>query len=1097
MTALRFAMALGIVGILGLGTSTLLAPAAEALIFSFEDAAVPVGDNPQGFSVTHCDLDGLPDVVAAGFDADTASLFVNDGSGRLLHQATVPTPPQPGGAACADFTGDGLGDFAVSSWANDTVTIYAAEETGGYTELDTLDVGHQPRAVSSADINLDGKADLLVVNSGSSDITLLFGNGAGGFSSVADIRLPSENQNNRPRAAAVADFDQDGFPDIAVASQGSPSLRILLGDGLGFHFFSPEANLPHAGRLIGMAAADYNDDDVPDLALLSAETAGDSAVSLYIGDGDATFTFDTRIPVREASKAIGLADFDGDGLVDLALSYSDANAVQVVRALGNGRFPGCGIGEGQPFQCPISPSINEIGNAQLRVQDETNQLIFVDPDSRSIQLLEMVELAGPTVSTLLSVEVEPHAILLADMTNDAQDDAIVVRGSRRNLGLSIYKGSSGGGFDPAPQATETQVCGDGIAEGTELCDDGNTSKKDGCSPSCQPEITRGVAFLEAHDFDADLNLDLLVIDSKSTMRILFGDGAGRFREVRTLGSVKRKTTAGVGDFTGDGLLDIAYMPKRKRDGAVLVNVNNGSDANGVHGGFTLVAPTLPIAKPRLSGPLLAADVDRNGFADLVLQSSSKPIKGIAVLYSRDGAPLSTMAATSTPRGPTRFAAADFNEDGWLDIMVQFKSRRTSPLILFGSPGTALVTGPSIPTEDARTPLTIADLDEDLHHDLVSCGDGGTCRILFGDGGGVFRTAPLPATPSIGREVRGAGAADFDNDGFVDLVGVSRRDSIGKIHFGGLAPSTLTLETGTKPSALKIADFNGDGRPDIVVGNEGSQDVSIFTNASTFPGDRRFHTLARHKLPDGGSGPIGLDVADVNDDGKLDIALSQAEDPRVTVLLNTVGAGFATMVNFETDAGPRGVTLANLNGDALLDIVTANRDADTISVFLSTPAGDYAPRTDIPSGGSKPWDILAVDMNDNGFDDLVVLNGQHAPTATEGSVVTFLNNADGTGSVTQSTPVVVHGRETPTTMCVGNFDGDGAPDIAIGGVGTSDISMLHGNGNGGWNGDRRCVPANQPVSTVSCNDADGDGLTDIAFGRRRGSDVGAVLTGDLQ
>jgi len=1087
MGALHFALVVAIVGILGLAGSALVATPARALIFSFEDAAVPVGDNPQGFSITHCDLDGLPDVVAAGFDADTASLFVNDGFGRLLHQATVPTPPQPGGAACADFTGDGLGDFAVSSWANGTVTIYAAEETGGYTEIDTIEVGTQPRAVTSADINLDGKADLLVVNSGSSDITLLFGNGAGGFPTVADIRLPSENQNNRPRAAAVADFDQDGFPDIAVASQGSPSLRLLLGDGLGFHFFSPEANLPHAGRLIGMAAADYNDDDIPDLALLSAESAGDSAVSLYIGDGDGTFTFDTRIPVREASKAVGLADFDGDGLVDLALSYSDANAVQVVRALGNGRFPGCGIGEGQPFQCPISPSINEIGNAQLRIQDETNQLIFVDSDARSIQLLEMLDLGGPTVSTLLSVEVEPHAILLGDMTNDSQDDAIVVRGSRRNLGLTIYSGASGGGFDPAPEATETQVCGDGIAEGTELCDDGNTAKKDGCSPSCQPEISRSVAFLEAHDFDADLNLDLLVIDKKNTMRILFGDGAGRFREVRTLGVTKRKSTAGVGDFTGDGLLDIAYMPKRKKDGAVLILVNDGI------GGFTLVKPVLPVAKPKLSGPLIAADIDRNGFADLVLQSATKPTKGIAVLYSRADSPLGTMASTKTPRGATRFAAADFNEDGWLDIMVQFRSKRTSPLILFGSPGTALVTGPTIPTENARAPLTIADLDEDLHHDLVTCGDGGTCRILFGDGGGEFRSAPLPATPAIGREVRGAGVADFDEDGFVDLVGVSRRDSIGKIHFGGLSPSTLDLETGTKPSALKIADFNGDGLPDIVVGNEGSQDVSIFTNA----GNRQFNTLARIKLPAGGSGPIGLDVADVNDDGTLDVGVSQAEDPRVTVLLNTVGAGFAAMVNFETGAGPRGVALANLNGDALLDIVTANRDADTISVFLSTPAGDYEPRADLPSGGAKPWDIVAIDMNDNGFDDLVVLNGRHAPTATEGSVVTFLNDADGTGSLTQSAPVVVHGRETPTTMCVGNFDGDGAHDIAIGGVGTHDISMLHGDGAGGWNGDRRCVPANQPVSTVSCNDADGDGLTDIAFGRRRGSDVGAILTGDLQ
>jgi hypothetical protein len=445
---------------------------------------------------------------------------------------------------------------------------------------------------------------------------------------------------------------------------------------------------------------------------------------------------------------------------------------------------------------------------------------------------------------------------------------------------------------------------------------------------------------------------------------------------------------------------------------------------------------------------------------------------------------------------TSLAGADFNEDGWLDVVVQFKSRRRSPMLLFGSPGTALIAGPTIPVSDGRTHLTIVDVDEDLHHDLVACSDEAACSILYGDGAAHFRNNPLPASPAIGRDVRGAAVADFDEDGHIDLAGVSRRDSIGRVHFSGPNPLDLDLVTGTKPGALDVADFNNDGREDLVAANEGSQDVSIFTNAGTPAAPRQFNTLARVKLPAGGSGPVALAVGDVNNDGTLDIAVTQGTSPRVTILRNTAGAGFAASVNLVTGAGPRGVTLGRLNADAILDIVTANHDANTLSVFLSQAAGDYV-RTDIPSGGVQPWDVEALDMDGDGYDEVVALNGLRATGATEGSLVTFHNAGDGSGTLTPSVPHVVHGREIPTTMCVGDFDGDSILDLAIASVGTADISVLHGNGIGAWSGDRRCIAAGEPVSAVSCNDADRDGMTDIAFGRRRGADVGAIMTGDLQ
>jgi hypothetical protein len=79
------------------------------------------------------------------------------------------------------------------------------------------------------------------------------------------------------------------------------------------------------------------------------------------------------------------------------------------------------------------------------------------------------------------------------------------------------------------------------------------------------------------------------------------------------------------------------------------------------------------------------------------------------------------------------------------------------------------------------------------------------------------------------------------------------------------------------------------------------------------------------------------------------------------------------------------------------------------------------------------------------------------------------------------------------MCVGDFNGDSIPDIAVASVTSNDVMVLHGGGDGHWSADERDYPVGNPVGGLSCNDADGDDLTDIAFARRRSNDVGVILT----
>lgn len=1106
-SAMAFALSLG-----------LFVTRAPALTVPFDSYSLPVNDNPQGLSAVDCDGDEILDLISANFDSDTVTIFQNSGPGTLLHDANITTADEPSGATCADFNHDGRVDAAVASWKDKTVTVYLRQEDGTFLPGGVSPVGNLPRSVTAADLNVDGEMDLVVVNVQSSDLTLLFGNGSGGFSAAGNVRIPRLSAPaSRPVSAAIADFNGDNLPDIIVAAnQADPALHLLLGDGFGFHFATTP--LPASDRLLYVAAGDINGDQIPDIATLGV----DASIKLFAGVGNGTFVPLSIMLAGPNAKAIALGDFDGDGLTDLAVSNSDSNSVQILRAVSPGNFR-------TPLNIASASVIAPLATARVRqTATGNNQIVFIDPAGKRLSMLQLLDLTAPTVTPLAGLAGVPDSLVLADMTNDGIPDSVVPALITKNsLGITVLRGNSAGGFELPP--TTPINCGNGVLEAGETCDDFNVKKGDGCSVSCQAEVAKTLFSIDAADFNGDGNKDLAVVDSKGELRLYQGNGLGQFGVVRLLTQVKRKTGAALGDFNGDGIPDLAIVPRKKSGGSITLLLNDGL------GNFT----PLPVLAPaNLTGPIIAGDFDRNGFDDLLTIQTSKP-KGLMLLMSDGAGPLRVFQTTPAPTGITTLSAADFDENGYLDALAEFKSKKQAPMLLLGALGGRFSVGPALPAAPGVARYAIADVDEDLHQDLISCtaATSPSCRVLYGTGLGNFAAAPLPAAPSIGRDVRGAAADDFDGDGFVDLAGVSRQDSRLVVHFGGPAPSSVALETGQLPEALAITDLNGDDKLDLLAANAGSQDISIFLNQ----GGRQFITLARTKLPNG-TGHVSIAIADIDGDDKKDLAVTQSESNRLTIFHNTGGAGFAVQTNLATPKEPRGVAIGNLNGDGFADIVTANRGNNTVSIFLSDASGAYT-RTDMSSQGFSPWDVVLPDLDGNTFDDIVVLNEfdtlpvptktatpqptqtptptvtstpagtstaaatkTPTPTATvpvptatatpfsdsqEGNVVSFLN--DGTGGFPNITERHTRGRQTPIAMCVGDFNGDTVPDIAVASVTSNDIMVLHGSGDGHWSRDERDYPVGNPVGGLSCNDADGDDRADIAFARRRSNDVGVILT----
>lgn len=1058
---------------------------ARAETLSFDSvSAYPVGANPKGVSAGDCDGDGISDLIVGSQNSNSIEILHNLGDGRLEFGGGKTNITQPMGAACGDWNGDGLIDIATLSRFGE-IGIYYRDNAGAFNLAGTRAGGVAPTSMIAEDLNGDDIRDLVVVDSTAQDLTILLNTGTNTL--PPSVRISAGILS--PHAAAVADFDKDGHADIAVAGATAPYVVLLFGNGVGFAtrpktFPSPFSQTQRPKRGRGIAAGDINQDGNQDLALLSS----DGIVTLFLGSPSGQFSLFDAFSVSSDAEAIALAYLNDDDLPDLALVSSETNSVQVFLAIGQGKFD-------LPNIVQVASVKNGLGPVASRVvlSDPTDpltsvtQLIAANGPAKNLALVEQSDPTQLGMSALVGLAAEPSKLVLGDVTGDGIADAVVVTKAPRGrtLGLQVLIGNSNGQYNALPQGQGT--CGNGIVEVGEQCDDGNLKQRDGCSKLCTVEVGKLVPSLTVVDLDGDAFTDLVLTDDRGQVWALLSDGQGRFRQIASMGMGRKKAPAAVGDFNGDGTTDLLIVSKKARAGALTLLANNGA------GGF--VTTPLPVTLPVL-GPLLAADFDRDGNMDVAAGFKN----GWAILYNDGAGPTRAVptALAKSFKNVTSFTAADFDEDGWFDVLATFGSTKVPSLLFRGSATGTFKGGESVdPSGPVADPFAV-DLDQDDHQDIVSCAAGPSfgCRVLYGNGTGKFGAAALPSSSAVGRQPRAAAAADFDHDGLADLVGISRDDDRAVVLFAAGTPqeARLVLTTGSRPSDVEIIDLNHDTFPDFVVGNEASRDLNIFLNQQ----NRQFLSLTPLKLPsipNSSLGLIALAAGDINGDGISDLAVVQAGGTAggvVTPLINIDGVGLAAAGSYPVGKLAWGIAVGHINGDDILDIVTANRTDNSYSVLLSQPDGTYV-RTDRNSGGVRATDVAVANLDGVNGDDIVVTNEFiDGITETYGNVVTFLN--DGTGNFGNPALKHVRGREIPRSVCSGDFDDDGAKDIAVASLGSSDIMVLFGAGNGTWRADERLFPVGDAALSVSCIDADADGrVDDIAFGRRGGSEVGLILT----
>jgi len=730
------------------------------------------------------------------------------------------------------------------------------------------------------DLNGDGRPDAIIPNYIAGTISILLDATPPGASTPSLASAQTFAVGDHPEAATPADVNGDGLPDLVVATSGDDDFSVLLNTtppGASTLSFAP-AQVFEAGRGPRLPVLeDINGDGRPDL-ILANDQFDEHAISVFFNTtpaGASTTSFQPRQYFEFFAPGFVLsADVNGDGRPDLIIS-SQAGADEVVVIL-NATPPG-----------------------------GSNLILGSEAD--------------------LPVGEGPNEVRAADINGDGRPD-LAVSNIGSNSASVLLNGTAPGASTPsfAPQHSFTV----------------------GSAPRS----------IRAVDLNGDGRADLVVgNEGNHSLTALLnttapGAPAPSF-SAQTLEAEPGPMGLTVADFNGDGRQDLFYT--RMSGNKALVSLNTTTAPTGS-------APSLAAKQDAAAGgrpsSVAATDLNGDGKPDLVVANRDDDDVSVRLDTTPPGASTPRFAAQQTfaaGNAPTSVATADFNLDGKPDLAVGDEFEEDiSVLLATTAPGAgtpSFAARQTFAAGESPSAVATADFNLDGKPDLVVGNrDEDDVSVLLDT------TVPVASTPGFaaqqtfaaGEAPSAVAATDLNGDGKPDLVVVNHGEGTASVMFNTTTPGAATpsfaaqqaFGTEEHPNSVKATDLNGDGIPDLVVTNEGSDSASVLFNTTTL-GTLTPSFALPHSF-ETGDAPSSVTTADLNGDGIPDLLVANEGADTASVLLNTTapGAGtpsFAAQQVFATSADPSSVTTADLNGDGGPDVVAADGGADAISALLDT------------------------------------------------------------------------------------------------------------------------------------------------------------------
>jgi hypothetical protein len=1058
------------------------------------------GSSAQGIAAADLNSDGHWDLVVTNPTAGTATVLLGLGTGSFTSAATLTTGVSPYGVVIADFNLDGIPDIAVGN-ADGSVSVFLASAGGVYLPASTPDTGAPALAIVSGDFNEDGIPDLAVLNTDNS-VTLLTGTGTGVFNIAAQAAV-----GNSPQSMSIGDLNGDGHLDLLVANNADNTVSILYGTGTGS--FNPQLIAPVAPGPLSVSVADMNNDGRVDFVVSSGTNNAFSVLmqTPLTAFSASSLSFGSEVyGVTTPSQTFTMSN-NGSG----PLFVSSFGVHSGYDSPDFGMTTTCGTA---PFtlnpqtSCTITIGFTpaKIGNesAMFNVVDNSGNVggtpHYVTFTGMGLAVPTTIAMSAPTTATYgntitvntsmtSATGVLPHGLLTLTVGNYAPlTQRLLTDGTAafQVTGLPVgtytlvanwaaqfqFATSQAIGTVTVQQATPTinWPAPASITQGTPLTSAqlNASSTVTGTYVYSPPAST----VLSAGN-NQPLNVTFTPLDTvnytgttaANTINVLSAPPTLAITESSlSFGSLAMGTSSAPQTST---LINFGTTPIVI--GGIAISGTNSSS-------FQFVSPAPGTSCFNMGGSLApGASCTLNVYFNPAANGS---LSANIVVSDNAGSGSQTIALGGTGNyNPTPFvekisptAVSPSVASGGFTLNVEG--------VGFASGASLFINGQAVPATlqnsthlQVQIPAGVISTNSTPILTIVNPGTTGDrasnpipLPITSATSSVVIGTGPFPPTPvNTPQEMT---VADFNGDGIPDVAVADHQDGTVRVYLGA-ASGTLTLQStlsvGVTPTSICYGDFNEDGHLDLaVLSSNGTFSIWFGDGAGNFTAG-----------PTTAATPFGnhIAAADFNGDGHLDIAVVDAVDQIVVIMTGTGTGSFGYASTLYTGSSPYGLAIADFNLDGILDLAVGDGDG-TVGIFLGNGDGTFTQATSFDTG-TPASALTAGDFNEDGIPDLAVANDNSAGLGTNGSVSIW--RGAGTGLFTFASQNAA--GNNPSAIVAGDFNGDGHLDLAVANQSSNYIQILMGSGASTFISSGPLQSGNGPTA-LGVGDFNSDGRLDL-------------------